>query len=189
MSVRPLINVAEIDLSIPSIVTVHQTFNVTLKCRPDIIGQHACAEQYMVHFRGPIAFSVPAASTIYHHDGVAGTTVVECQLPQSGVYEVWAWADWHGRNTCPPAKEAYTFGAVRGSGETIFTVLNGEGSRPQIDNMRQCTRDDYSSDIAGRWVSVKHIREKYRELPLLKSHMERSGKFPRDVTDCSSYSR
>ena len=162
-------------LTVPPSVTAGHTFNVTVQCGNSTVGKDACASQYQIHFRGPIAYTVPAEQVLYHHNKTTGTTIIECQLGQSGVYEIWAWADWPGRFECPPWQQfVKTSGAVKGSGETTFTVT--EGTRALVDNMRQCTLDDYSSPMEGRWVGVDYVKEEYRTLPILQGHFERSSK-------------
>ena len=173
-----------IEMTLPSSIIAGRTFNLTVQCATDLVGLHDCASQYQIHFRGPIAYTVPAAKAIYHHNATSGTTVIECQLSQSGLYEIWAWPDWPNVNSCPSGKNQYQMGAVKGSGTMTLTV--GEGARPNVDSMRPCARDDYGSTMDGRWVGVDYIREEYRQLPILQSQLERSSEFqdhPR-VTIC-----
>jgi hypothetical protein len=158
-------------MTVPKSVIAGQTFNITVQCGTSIVGQSDCAAQYQVHFRGPIAYTVPAEAALYHHNSTAGTTIIECQLSQSGMYEIWAWSDWPGKHDCP--WEFEKLGAVKGSGKKTLTVQ--EGVRPLVDSMRPCTRDDYSSPMQGRWVGVDYVREDYRNLPILKGHIARSG--------------
>jgi len=115
-------------------------------------------------------------SQLYSHDKLTGETVVECHIPQSGSYEVWASPDWPLINDCPALKAGNELGTVRGSGAGLISVAKGK--RPEVDGMRACTVDDYASALTGRWVGVDYIRDKYRKHPLIASQIERTGEFP-----------
>lgn len=148
-----------------------EMFNLTIQCDPSIIGDNLCTKMYLVHLRGPIAMTVPPVLPMYHHDETTGTTLVECTVPQEGIYEIWIWPDWPQLNACPDEPEEGPFGAVRGSGKEVITV--GPGARKEIDSFRECRLEDYKMGITGRWVSVGHLREEYRSL--LRGHLEKSG--------------
>jgi len=152
-----------------------EPFYITFQCDPSIVNSSLCPPQYAVHFRGPIALSVPPILDLYSHDAETGVTVVKCQIPQVGTYEVWAWPDWPFLDACPMVQYGNEIGAVRGSGMELVRVK--PGSQAEVDMMRECVYEDYvSGPMNGRWVSVDAIRKKYREIPMIKDALARSRK-------------
>jgi len=136
-------------------------FTIVVQCDDEIVGNTVlCPPAYLVHFRGPIARSVPPVSPIYRHDHKLGRTEIDCYLSAAGPYEVWVWPDRKETGACPTNPTSGPLGAVKGSGETVLIVTQGE----EVDHFRSCTVDDYLGEMPGRWVSVGHIREEYRRL-------------------------
>ncbi|RSH80175.1 hypothetical protein EHS25_007280 [Saitozyma podzolica] len=141
-------------------------FNISIQCDAEVVGKGGfeCADQWAVHFRGPLAVTIPTTHELYHHDAATGTTVVTCTLQQSGVYEVWAWYDLKTEGGCPANNDQRLVPKVRGSGQKLVTVARSPDPTPfhLLDNSRPCSAIDYRTMLPGRWVSIAHIRPEYK---------------------------
>jgi hypothetical protein len=112
--------------------------------------------------------TLPANPELYTHDPKTGRTVISATIPHAGKYEIWAWPDYVNYTECGQNKQA------KGSGEVTVTVGQGTG-HGKGDALRECELRDYQMEMQGRWISLGHIREKYRSLSWVVAHTMRSG--------------
>lgn len=135
---------------------VGQDFELVIQCGPESVGQHDCATMYFVHFRGPVAFTLPPNPILYNHDAAVGRTVITCNLPQGGLYEIWVWPDWPELRVCRPNGPDGVTGSLKGSGTSLVNITGGS-TIP--DELRPCNYMDYRAPIKGRWASLDSLRE------------------------------
>ncbi|SCZ90076.1 BZ3500_MvSof-1268-A1-R1_Chr1-3g01761 [Microbotryum saponariae] len=134
----------------PPLIAGH-VFPVVVQCDADVVGKPACAPQYIIYLRGPVAEAVSSIPSLYQHDSARGRTQINVTVTQAGVYDLWILPEAvRGDPNHPSCPDENRHWYVQGSGQTTLQVLPSVDSTV-LDEMKECDAADYEGPVPGRW--------------------------------------